>query len=123
MDNLIVTQFRYYGADNDKNVPSDQYLWFNGVKDDGATKKNLLTDYGPALKIGIQGLPGTVFHLNDNLGGEIMIDHTGVYELDLRDTTASISTLYFESDSLITINRVGNAPLIVDVLCYNKESN
>ena len=51
-----------------------------------------------------------------------MLDHTGVYELDLTDTNISISTLYFDYESLITINRVNNTPLIVDILCYEKSS-
>ena len=51
-----------------------------------------------------------------------MLDHTGIYELDLTDTTTSIKTLYFDWESLSTINRVNNTPLIVDILCYEKDS-
>lgn len=121
--NLMVQQFRFYGFGNDKNVPNLERLWFYGSPPDNTEeKKHLLSDYGMALKIGIQGLPGTVFHLNNNIGDKIMLDHTGIYELDLTDTTTSIKTLYFDWESLSTINRVNNTPLIVDILCYEKDS-
>lgn len=118
--NLTIQQFRFYGVDNEKNFPKDDAVWFYGVQEDGKNRKHLLSDYGAALKIGIQGLPGTIFHLNDNLDDKIILDHTGIYELDLTNTTTSIKTLYFENQSLITIDRVNNTPLIVDILCYEK---
>lgn len=121
--NLIVDQFRFYGINDERNKPNgDDSIWFYGTRPDNEPRKQLLSDYGPALKIGIQGLPGTIFHLSEDLNTKVMLDHTGIYELDLTDTSVSISTLYFEYDSLIAINRVNNTPLIVDILCYEKDS-
>lgn len=121
--NLMIKQFRFYGFGNEKNEPSIEREWFYGAPTTGTEeRKHLLTDYGAVLKLGIQGLPGTTFHLNDNIGDSIMLDHTGIYELDLTDTTTAIRTLYFDWESLSTINRVNNTPLIVDILCYEKDS-
>lgn len=114
---LKVTQFRYFGIGNENNFPDDEYLWMNGVDaDHEREQKNLLSDYGNVVQLGIQGLPGTVFYLSESTPRGITIDHTGIYELDLRDTTARISSLYFKEDSLINIAKVDNAVLIVDVL-------
>lgn len=121
--NLTIEQFRFYGIGDERNNPKgDESIWFYGTRPNDEPRKQLLSDYGPALKIGIQGLPGTIFHLSEDLNTKIMLDHTGVYELDLTNTNVSISTLYFDHDSLITINRVNNTPLIVDILCYEKDS-
>lgn len=117
-----VKQFRYYGVGNDNNFPSDETLWISGIIDTTSTEqRNLLANCGSAIKIGIQGLPGTIFYLNNNTPRGIMIDHTGVYELDLRNTTTTIDTLYFDPTSLQNISTIDNASLIVDILCYPKE--
>ena len=82
------------------------------------TADDLLAKYGAAVKIGIQTLPGIKFYISDsNLSNGIIIDHTGVYELDLRNTTTAISNLRFDAASLSRIDEVDNASLIVDVLC------
>lgn len=104
----VICQFRYYGLNNDKNNPEEQEEWGPGG--------NLLTA-GPATKIGIQALPGTIFHLGTtNFSSGIIIDHTGVYELDLVNTTTTISNLYFNTESLAKIEAIDNACIIVDVL-------
>lgn len=116
----IVTQMRYYGIGNSENFPSTEGYWYNG--ENLSEIKNLLSDYGPAIKIGIQTLPGTVFHLNDS-SDKIILDHTGIYELDLRDTTTTINTLFFEPLSLLAISSIDNASLIVDILYYPHPQN
>ena len=110
----IVYQFRYYGSANDKNYP-DGNSWI-GLTDNSNASKNLLTGYGAAVKIGIQTLPGIKFFIGNSSDG-IIIDHTGVYELDLRNTTTTINQLYFDSASIARIDEVDNANIIVDVLC------
>lgn len=114
----LVTQLRYYGIGNEKNIPlgeADGY-WINGINTETKKMKNLLQDLGPAIKIGIQTLPGTVFYLSDT--NRIIIDHTGIYELDLTDTTTTINTLFFDPKSLAMISQIDNASLIVDILYY-----
>ena len=116
----IIYQFRFYGTDNENNVPNDENFWLGQAGDINSSKtKDLLSNYGAAVKIGIQTLPGVRFHIsNSNFSNGIIIDHTGVYELDLRNTTTSISNLFFDIDSLNRINEIDNASLIVDIL-YN----
>lgn len=114
----LVTQLRYYGIGNEKNIPlgeADGY-WINGINTETKKMKNLLQDLGSAIKIGIQTLPGTVFYLSDT--NRIIIDHTGIYELDLTDTTTTINTLFFDPKSLAMISQIDNASLIVDILYY-----
>lgn len=111
--NLI--QFRYYGLDNENNMPKDT-SWI-GATADGAEAKNLLSNYGPAKKIGIQTLPGVIFYLNNyNPSTGIIVDHTGIYELDLRNTTTSIRSLFFDVNSLARVDEIDNASIIVDIL-------
>lgn len=111
-----IDQLRYYGVNNARNYPNDnpeqgKNVW---IKE---SENHLLSNYGNVIKLGIQGLPGTKFFLN-NLSNGIVIDHTGVYELDLTNTTAVISSLYFDPVSLTRISEIDNAVLIVDILYY-----
>ena len=115
-----VYQFRYYGLDNEKNSPNGENAWI-GLSSDSTRPSNLLADYGSAVKIGIQTLPGVKFYISSNFSNGIIIDHTGVYELDLRNTNTTISKLYFDGSSLDRISEVDNASLIVDVLCNSGE--
>jgi hypothetical protein len=110
-----VIQLRYYGLKNDKNTPDDS-TWV-GVDSKGNVSKNLLSNYGPAKKIGIQTLPGVIFYLNNlDLTNGIIVDHTGIYELDLRNTTTAITGLFFNVKSLTRIDEIDNASIIVDIL-------
>ena len=104
-----IKQFRYYGINFEQNEPVNDLLWLT----------DLLKDYGPITKLGIQAPPGTKFYTSNNLG--IIIDHTGIYEIDLRDTTTTISTLYFDADSLINVDNMPNGSIIVDILYSSTE--
>ena len=113
-----IGQLRFYGIGNSKNFPiedTEKHInpW-GGVED---KRTNLLSDYGNAIKIGIQSLPGTKFYLN-SLEDGIILDHTGVYELDLTNTSTTISYLSFDPDSLKRISDINNAVLIIDILYY-----
>lgn len=44
----------------------------------------------------------------------LMIDHTGIYELDLRDVAVQITNLHFAPESLTLIDSLDNASIIVD---------
>ena len=118
-----VCQFRYYGVGKSQNYPDDT-SWI-GSNSDGSERLNLLDRLGGnAVKIGIQTLPGVKFYISDSsTANSIIIDHTGVYELDLRNTTTTISSLYFEPESLFRISEVGNASLIVDILYNSSEGS
>ena len=102
----FINQFRYYSTGNNDNKPINDSVWTS----------NLLTE-GPAIKIGIQALPGTKFFIGSTrLDSGIIIDHTGVYELDLSNTTTQIGNLYFDEESLATTSFVDSASIIVDTL-------
>lgn len=111
-----VHQFRFYAIGNEHNEPtisnaSDLVVWQDG---------SLFNDYGSIVKIGIQTLPGTKFSIGEDLSNTITIDHTGVYELDLRNISAVISSIVFDSNSLAMISSIDNASLIVDILYYSE---
>lgn len=107
ISDLKITQFRHYGFQNEKNSPNDESIW----------EKNLFEGYNGIIKIGIQTLPGVEFSLNQSTNNnKIIIDHTGVFELDLSKTNAVISTLRFTPESMIRIDEVDNANIIVDIL-------
>ena len=60
-----VYQLRYYGLENEKNTPNDENIWV-GLSSDATKSSNLLANYGSAVKIGIQTLPGVRFYLSGN---------------------------------------------------------
>lgn len=114
----LVAQLRFYNHDNEKNIPSDVNKWIN-ANEDSTERYNLLSSYGAVVKLGIQALPGTKFYLNNNnIQQGIIINHTGVYELDLRNVTTTIGSLYFDPKSLAIVDSIDNASIIVDIL-YN----
>lgn len=115
---LEIVQYRYYGQGDTHNTPteSDSLNWIGGF--DGSNRYNLLSNLGPAIKIGIQTLPGVKFYLNGNTN-YMIVDHTGVYELDLSDISTTISELSFDPKSVALIDTVENAGLIVDIM-YKK---
>lgn len=115
-----VYQLRYYGLESEKNSPNDENIWV-GLSSDATKPSNLLANYGSAVKIGIQTLPGVRFYLSNNFSNGIIIDHTGVYELDLRNTNTTINQLFFDRASLNRVSEVDNASLIVDILCSSEE--
>lgn len=118
----MVKQFRYFKAGDSRNFPELDTTWiYSSDIDDASEQKHLFSDInGSVVKLGIQTLPGTIFYINENsLDKGIVVDHTGVYELDLTDTTLRLGMLYFDPLSLINISNVDNASLIVDIL-YEK---
>lgn len=100
-------QFVFYGEDNNKNFPNNLTAWTH----------NLLSAYAQVSHLGIQGIPGTTFYLNQN-GDPITIGITGVYEIDLQGV-GFINKLSF--DRSILLRNYNNNPnpdhrLIVDIV-------
>lgn len=64
---------------------------------------NLLEDYFPVIKLGIQGKPNTEFKING--GSVITIGYSGIYELDLTNLGGLIYSLVFtnigEDDNIV----------------------
>lgn len=108
-----IKQFRYYGVDNLKNTP------------DAIDKNNLITGsifskYTPILQLGVQGLPGTSFYIN-NSPDPIIIGSTGIYELDLNNGV-EISSLSFQYESVEEVSINPEAHIIVDVIYEEEEA-
>ena len=107
-----VRQFRYYSKDDsNKNYPSS-------IAYRNLVSGSIFSDYMPIIQLGIQGLPGTKFYLN-NSNNPIIIGYTGVYELNL-DGVAEIKSLQFDANSINMIEKNPNAYLIVDII-YEKD--
>ena len=114
MAKAAMKQFRFYNLNNPQNEPAvdstnlAECVWVNGLFD----------NYPAIVKIGIQTLPGVKFNFTaeaHNPQTDITIDYTGIYELDLRNVSATIQTISFNPDSLALINSIDNASLIVDI--------
>ena len=104
---IRMKQFRYYSNGNDRNTPFAEL--------EAYTKEVSFSVYKPIQQLGIQTLPGTRFYINDSKE-PIVIGQTGIYELDLRNTTAIITSLRFDKTSMEIINNVENGYLIVDIV-------
>ena len=123
MANKRIAQFRYFG-DSNANIGSiDQdaiYHQLDSNQPAGLTGADLcagtvFTDYTPMIQLGIQALPGTKFNLNTNLD-PIVIGTTGIYELDLTNSSAMITSLTFEQKSIEHIQSNPDGYLIIDIV-------
>lgn len=85
-----IMQFRYYGANDKRNYPSD-YTTENWTT-------NVLSKCGVVSHLGIQCEPGVVFYLNDG-NNPIAMGSTGIYELDL-EGIGRITNLRFDEGML-----------------------
>lgn len=106
-----IKQFRFYGTDNENNTNAASFF-----KDPGVG----LNAYMPVVHIGVQTLPGTKIYLNDNLN-PIIVGLTGIYELDLDNTTGLISKIRFDEQSINIINSIETAYLILDIVYETEE--
>lgn len=118
-----VTQLRFFGDSNaylntadanaiyhqlDENQP-------NSLSSIDLSTGDAFIDFTPIIQLGIQALPGTKFNLNANLD-PIIIGTSGMYELDLTNSSAVLTSLTFEKDSLEQINKNPDGYLIVDIV-------
>lgn len=123
MANKRIAQFRYFGDKNSSLNSKDKdaiYHQLDGNQPNGLTGADLcagtaFADYTPMVQLGIQALPGTKFNLNTNLD-PIIIGTTGIYELDLTDSSAVITSLTFEQDSIELIQANPDGYLIIDIV-------
>ena len=102
-----IAQFLYFGDSNANLNSIDKDIVYHQLEDNqpnGLNSRDLcsgtaFTDYTPIVQLGIQALPGTKFTLNTNLD-PIVIGTTGIYELDLTNSSAVITSLSFEQNSI-----------------------
>lgn len=105
-----IKQFRYYGQESKNNYPTLSN--FYGT----LTKGNLFASHGGITHLGIQGLPGTKFYLN-NSTFPIEIGFTGIYELDL-EGVGNIFAIKFDGTTLDKYDNPANsnARLLIDIV-------
>ena len=106
----VLRQIRYYGDNaNLKNTPPG--LTWNQLFSGEAFQ-----EYYPLYQIGVQGLPGTKFYLNDSLY-PVVLGSTGIYELEDNGQSQVVS-LSFDKAALEKINSMDSlsAGLIIDIM-------
>lgn len=109
-----ITQFRYYAEDNENNYPLEN-SWASYCTQETFKK------YSPITQLGIQALPGTRFYINSGIT-PIIIGSTGVFELNVTNTAASITGLRIDQASMETIKNLPNGYLIID-LVYGEQGD
>lgn len=122
MSKRHITQFRFFGDQNSVfNTSNSEAIYhLMDSNTDNLTMEGLIggsafEDYYPIVQLGIQSLPGLKFTINSNFD-PIIIGTTGIYELDLIDSSASITSLAFDKASLELINQNPDGYLIIDIV-------
>ena len=103
-----ITQFRYYAEGNENNYPQD-FSWPSYCSQETFKK------YSPILQLGIQTLPGTRIYLNSGIS-PIIIGATGIFELDVTNTSASIHGIRVDQQSMELIRDLENGYFIMDIV-------
>lgn len=109
-----ITQFRYYSEDNPNNYPIDN-SWASYCTQETFKK------YSPIMQLGIQTLPGTRIYLNSGIT-PIIIGSTGVFELDVSNTSATITGLRVDQYDMELIKNLPNGYIIID-LVYGEQGD
>lgn len=106
----ILKQIRYY-KDNVENTNVSAADLISGEAFVG----------GSILQLGIQGLPGTKFYINDSLQ-PMFLDASGIFSLEAKNG-GKIGSLRFDNTGIQRISNTNNdfAYLIVDLLMEKKE--
>lgn len=118
-----VTQLRFFGDNNGYLNTSDRDAIYHQMDENQPNSLSSLdlssgdafVDFMPIIQLGIQALPGTKFNLNANLD-PIVVGVSGMYELDLTNSSAVITSLTFEKSSLDQIDKNPDGYLIVDIV-------
>ena len=118
-----VTQLRFFGNTNAYLNTSDRDVIYhqldenqpNSLSSIDLSSGDVFLDYVPIIQLGIQALPGTKFNLNANLE-PIIIGTSGMYELDLSNSSGVLTSLTFEKESLDQIDKNPDGYLIIDIV-------
>lgn len=105
-----IIQFRYYNDDNNNDNQPVGKKYIDFCKDG-----SVFTPYLPFIKISVQTLPGVRMYLNNDMVNPVIIDSTGIYQLDLEDIS-EITDLYFNTASMEMIRDNVKGYLIIDVI-------
>lgn len=118
-----IAQFRFFGDANTSFNSTDEEIIYHQLDSNqpssltasALASGDFFINYTPIIQLGIQSLPGLKFNLNSNLD-PIIIGASGMYELDLTDSSAHLTSLSFESESLELINNNPDGYLIIDIV-------
>ena len=118
-----VIQLRYFGDSNAFLNTNDKDAIYHQLDENQPNNLSSLDlssgdaflDYMPIVQLGIQALPGTKFSLNAGLD-PIIIGTSGMYELDLQNSSAILTSLNFEQNSLDQIDKNPDGYLIIDIV-------
>ncbi len=105
-----IKQIRWFGLDDPRNFPST-------IDRIDLEDAEYFEQFSPILQLSIHTLPGTKIYCNNQEENPIYIGHSGVYQLDLTDTSAILYGIHFNDDDLSDIENA-NVGLIID-LVYN----
>ena len=99
-----VTQLRFFGDNNSYLNTSDKNAIYHQMDEN---QPNSLSS--------VDLSSGDAFNLNANLD-PIIIGQSGMYELDLTNSSAILTSLTFEKDSLDQIDKNPDGYLIIDIV-------
>ena len=102
-----ITQIRFYYDHNERNAPFKSHLSF--------CDNISFTKYAPIKQFSIYTLPGTRFYLNQGTDA-ITVGASGIYELDLRNAPARLTSIRFAKSSMEIINESDNGYLIINLM-------
>ena len=88
-----IKQIRWFGDGDKRNYPST-------VNVQDLLDKNYFEQFSPILQLSIHTLPGVKVYFNDQTDNPIYVGHSGVYQLDLQDTSAVLWGMHFDSEDL-----------------------
>ena len=118
-----VAQFRFFGDSNSDFNTSDQNAIYHQMDDNNPATLSSMSlidgsifeEYTPIIQLGIQSLPGLKFNINTNLD-PIIMGASGMFEIDLVNSSAYITSLTFDKQSLESINENPDGYLIIDIV-------
>lgn len=102
-----MAQFRYYKDGASNNFPD--WTWTRYCTSESFKK------YSPIISLGIQTIPGTKFYLNSSLK-PIIVGNSGIFELDVKNTSATINNIRIDQDSMELLKNLPNGYLIIDIV-------
>lgn len=106
-----IKQIRWFGDGDERSYPSL-------ITKEKLMDKEYFEEYSPILQLSVHTLPGVKMYYNDQTDNPIYVGHSGVYQLDLQDTSAVLYGIHFDQDDLDDIEKT-NVGLIIDLMYDN----
>lgn len=105
------------------NISPDNLFSYKNILAQGTNGTN--STYSQIVQLGIQGAPGTRFWLNDSRLSNnadamqgIVLNWTGIFEIDLSDFGGEINSIIFDpaSRNLYEGDNASNYKIVIDIL-------